>query len=147
MPENRTMLEELVQTIESRLEDLGRQLWCSPREELQEMIDQLAGQLQAHRDALHRSQRELTAARRRLHENPAAAALLHSRIENALANRQPEQAWKQALELDRLRQTLTDDQKALPRLELTCWSLQFLVRQEERHLTRLQGILSPGCKG
>jgi hypothetical protein len=68
---------------------------------------------------------------------------LHSRIETALRSRQTDQAWRLALELDQLRQTLACDQEASPRLEHRCWSLQFLIRQLERRIARLQEQLYP----
>lgn len=132
------MLEQLVHTIESSLFGLGRHLQLSPREQLQEDTERLIAQLHQRRAELTHARIELAAAKRRLRDNPTVAVLLHSRIEMALRNRQPEPAYRCALELDQLRQTLAVDQKACPRLEQTCWSLHFLIRQLERRLARLQ---------
>ncbi|HEY7429091.1 MAG TPA: hypothetical protein VH682_32990 [Gemmataceae bacterium] len=138
------MLEQLVHTVESGLLGLGRHLWqLSPREQLQEDIDHLTAQLHQRRAELTRARMELAAMKRRLRDKPTEAALLHSRIETALRNRQPEPAYRDALELDQIRQTLASDQEACPRLEQACWSLQFLIRQLERRLGRLQEQLYP----
>ena len=138
------MLEQLVHTVESSLFGLGHHLLqLSPREQLQEDIDRLTAQLHQRRAALTRTRMELAAVKRRLRDKPTEAALLHSRIETALRNRQPESAYRDALELDQIRQTLACDQQACPRLEQTCWSLQFLIRQMERRLGRLQEQLYP----
>jgi chromosome segregation ATPase len=138
------MLEQLVHTVESGLLGLGRQLFRpGPREQLQDEIERLINDLYRHRQELDRSRIELAGTKRRLRDNPSAAALLHSRIETAIANRQTDQAWRLALELDHLRQSLAADQDACPRLEQKCWSLQFLLRQLERRLARLQEQLYP----
>jgi chromosome segregation ATPase len=138
------MLERLVHTVESGLLDLGRcLLQPGPREQLQDEIERLTDELRQRHTELSRARIDLGAAKRRLRDNPTAAALLHSRIEAALRTRQSDQAWRGALELDQLRQTMTTDQEACPRLEQRCWSLQFLIRQLERRLARAQQQLYP----
>jgi CII-binding regulator of phage lambda lysogenization HflD len=138
------MLERLVHTVESSLLDLGRRL-CqpSPREQLRDEIDRLTAQLRQREAELTRARMDLAALKRRLRDNPSVAALLPSHIELAVRNHQPERAWRYALELDQLRHSLAADQEASPRLEQTCWSLQFLVRQLERRLDRLSEQLYP----
>jgi chromosome segregation ATPase len=138
------MLERLVHSVESGLLDLGRCLMQpGVRERLQDDIDRLTEEMRQRHAELNRSRTELGDLKRRLHDNPSAAALLHSRIEFAIRNRQSDRAWRYALELDQLRQTMASDQVACPRLEQTCWSLQFLIRQLERRLARLQEQLYP----
>src|SRR5690242_2472930 len=124
------MLEQLVHSVESGLLGLGRHLMrLNPREQLQEDIDQLTAQLRQRRTELTRSRIELAAMKRRLRDNPPEAALLHSRIETAIHNRRPDAAYRDAIELDQLRQTMVSDGETCPRLEQACWSLQFLIRQ------------------
>jgi hypothetical protein len=133
------MLERMVDTLEAGLADLGRCLWQpSPRERLHEEIDRLTLEMRERHADLARSRTELAVLKRRLRDNPPAAALLRSRIETALRVHQTEQAWRWALELDQLRQSLASDQDACPRVEQMCWSLQFLIRQLERRISRLQ---------
>jgi hypothetical protein len=138
------MLDELVNTVESGLANLGRRL-CAPstREQLHEEVERQSAELRGHRADLERLRGELIALKRRLHENPSAAALLHSRIEKAVADRRPDQAWQYALELDKLRQSLAADLVTRPRLEQVCWSLDFHIRQLERRLAGLQRQLYP----
>lgn len=132
------MLEQLLHSVESGLKDLGRRLLePSSREKLLDEIDCLSAQLQRRCAELTASQRELAGVKRRLRDNPSAAALLHSRIETALRQSHSAQAWCAALELDQLRQSLMEDQRACPRLEQRCWSLHFDVRQLQRRLDRL----------
>ena len=138
------MLEQLVHSVESGLMGMGRHLFrLSLREQLQEDIDRVTSQLRERRAELTRSRIELAAMKRRLRDNPTVAALLHSRIEAAIHNRRPDEAYRYAIELDQLRQTMASDAEACPRLEQTCWSLQFLIRQMERRLARLQEKLYP----
>ncbi len=137
------MLEQLVQSVESGLKDLGRRLLQpSSRERLLDEIDSLSAQLQQRCAELTGSQRELAAVKRRLRDNPTAAALMHSRIERTLNRGNLQQAWLGALELDQLRQSLVADQEVCPRLEQRCWSLHFHIRQLQRRLDRLLEQLS-----
>jgi chromosome segregation ATPase len=138
------MLEQLIYSVESGLKDLGRRLMQpSTREQLLDEIDRLSVQLQQRCAELTNAQRELAGVKRRLRDNPTAAALLYSRIETMLRNGQTEQAWRAALELDQFRQGLAADQEACPRLEQRCWSLHFHIRQLQRRLDRLLEQLSP----
>ena len=138
------MLERLVHSVESGLMDLGHILLRpGPREQLLDDIDRLTDELRKRHAELTRSRMELGGLKRRLRDNPTAAALLHSRIESAIHARQSDRAWRCALELDQLRQTIASDREACPRLEQTCWSLQFLIRQLERRVARLQAQLYP----
>jgi hypothetical protein len=132
------MLEQLVHSVESGLKDLGRRLLQpSSRERLLDEIDSLGAQLQQRCVELTSAQRELAGVKRRLRDNPTAAALMHSSIERTLHNGHWEKAWRGALELDQLRQSLTVDQEVCPRLEQRCWSLHFHIRQLQRRLDRL----------
>lgn len=138
------MLEQLIDSFEAGLQDLGRRLLePDARERLLDEIDRLSTQLQQRCGELTCSQRELAAVKRRLRDNPSAAALLRSRIETLLGMSQTEQAWSAALELDQLRRSLAGDQENCPRLEQRCWSLHFHVRQLQRRLDRLLEELSP----
>lgn len=138
------MLEQWVHSVESGLRELGRQLLRpDPREQVRDEMDRLLAQLRERRAELDRARLELAAMKRRLRDNPTEAALLHSRIESAIRVRHLAEAYRYAIELDQLRQTLTSDETACPRLEQTCWSLQFLLRLLERRIARLQENLYP----
>lgn len=138
------MLEQLVNTVESGLADLGRALFqAGPRERMQDEFERLRTGLRERRAELTGARTELAGMKRRLRDNPTAAALLYSRIETAIRQRQLDQAYRAAMELDQLRQTMAADQEACPRQEQLCWSLQFLLRQLERRISRLQEQLDP----
>lgn len=138
------MLEQLVHSLESGLKDLGhRLLQPNSREHLLDELDRLSAQLQQRCQELTTSQRELAAIKRRLRDDPADHALLHSRIETMLRSGQMSKAWSAALTLDFFRRGLAADQKACPRLEQRCWSLHFHIRQLQRRLDRLLDELSP----
>jgi hypothetical protein len=130
-------LEQLVQQVETQLVEFGRRLLSGdPRERLQEEVDWLAAELAQRRTALAERRKERDETSHRIEENQAAVLLLPSQIESSVRRGKSAQAYRQALELDRLRRTLAADRVALPRLEQTCWSLAFLIRQIERHLAR-----------
>lgn len=137
------MLEQLIHSVESGLKDLGRRLLQPSRgEQLLDEIDSVSAQLRQRCAELTQSQRDLAGVKRRLRDNPTAAALLHSRIETMLRNGQSDRAWRAALELDQLHQSLAVDAEACPRLEQRCWSLHFHLRQLQRRLDRLLEQLS-----
>ena len=104
----------------------------------------LRGEVRDRTAARARCQEQIDALRRRLNDNQALAALLPSQIESRLRRGNNSQAWCDALELDRIREAIVEDQAALPRLEQTAWSLDFLIRLLQRRLTRLRTKLERG---
>jgi hypothetical protein len=139
------MFEQLVYTLESRLVQLGQFLWRpDPRTRLREEADRLSELLQQRQALLSRGQEELDTLRRRLTRNRTSAVLLEAQIESCVHRKVPEQAYPHALELDKVRESLAEDEAALPRLEQRCWSLQFQARQMERRLARVQEELFCG---
>jgi hypothetical protein len=135
-------LEQIVHRVEARLVGLGEALLRpNPRQELREAIADLEALVGLRSRALAEAEADRDATRQRLEENEAAAALLPSQIESSARRGKQSQALRQALELERLRQTVAEDHKALPRLEQTCWSLAFNLRQLERQLARLRDQL------
>jgi hypothetical protein len=105
---------------------------------MQDEIEQLAIELADRRAALRQCEIDRDAIQKRLQENQPTAALMPSQIESNLRRGKADQAWRQALDLDRLRQTILNDQATLPRLEQACWSLQFHIRLLERKLERMR---------
>jgi chromosome segregation ATPase len=132
-------LEQLVHDVEARLTDLGRRLLGpGPREQLREELEAFVAEIAGRRAALKLHRAERDAVRARLRDGEAAVALLPAQIESSVRRGKASQAVRQALELDRLRQQVAEDRAGLPRLEQTCWSLQFHLRVLERRLTRLE---------
>jgi hypothetical protein len=131
--------DQWLESVESRLWDAGRRLWrCDPKEPLRDAVERATGALRSRYNQLTAARAELEALRTRLEENQASAALLGSAVDDSLKRGAREQAWRLALELDRLRRQLADDQARLPKQEQLCWSLDFRLRQFERHVARLQ---------
>jgi hypothetical protein len=132
-------LEELVHQVEARLANFGRRLVPSdPAEHLEEELARVAHELSQAQDHLTKTEAELQLVHQRQEEYEPASVLLPSQIENSLRRGKTAQAFRQALELDRMRRALEEDRRLLPRLEQTSWSLSFLVRQLHRHRDRLQ---------
>lgn len=137
-------LEQLVHQVESRLADLARALWRpDPVAELREEIAQMGREVRDRREALARVEAARSATAARLHDNQTASANLTSRVRLALGMGEGDQAWREALELDRVRQTLAEDRDILPRLERECASIQFHLRLLENRLRRLQDQYRP----
>jgi hypothetical protein len=131
-------LEQLAHAVEDRLLGLGRRLWRrDPLAGLRQEIDGVGRTLRDRRAALERCRAERDAARRRLEENQPAAALLASEVEQCLARGDRDRAWRRALDLDRRRQQMAEDGRAVPRHDQAAWSLEFTIRQLERRLDRL----------
>jgi hypothetical protein len=132
-------LEELVQSVESRLLGLGRLLWRpDPSALLQDALDHNEVQSQTRRRELAAAETEQAGLQQRIDDRRAAADLLVAQIESARSAGQADRAWRLALDLDRMRQELTDDEKKLKPLEQVAWSLDFAIRQLERERTRLE---------
>jgi hypothetical protein len=133
-------LEDFVHSLESRLAGLGRLLWPSdPNAAKYDALDRNEVQLRARRNALAEAESRQEELRRRLKDRQAAVDLLAAQVESAWATGQSASAWRLALDLDRVRQELAEDEKQLPALEQTAWSLGFAVRQLERERSRLEG--------
>ena len=133
-------LEDLVQSVESRLLRLGRLFWRpEPLASLYDALDRNEVQLQARRRELaaaeERSGRRL---HRRLTDRRATSDLLSAQVEAAYAGGQADRAWRLALDLDRVRQGLAEDEKRLHPLDQVVWSLGFAVRHLERERKRLE---------
>jgi hypothetical protein len=92
---------------------------------------------------LQRACTERAAVQKRLKEHQKLVACLPGLIQTCLRREQPEDAWRHALELDRARQAVAQDEAALPRLGQVCWSLHFQVRQLERRLAARRPQSSP----
>ncbi len=138
------MLEDLVHNVEARLLDLGRRLMePGPQTKAQDETERAATELRERRTALQRACTERAAVQKRLKENQKLVACLPGLIQTCLRREQPEEAWRHALELDRARQAVAEDEAALPRLSQVCWSLHFQVRQLERRLTAQRERPSP----
>jgi chromosome segregation ATPase len=135
-------LERVVQGLERGVVSLGRCL-CQPdaRTQLREDMLQVRDDLATRQRALARCRDELEGVRSRVNENQAAAALLAGRIGMALARGEGDQAWRRALELDKLRRRLAEDEARLPKEEQLCAALELQVRFLTRKLARLQDQL------
>jgi hypothetical protein len=128
-------LEKIVQNVEERLMDLGRRLLdpkpnAKPRTEAEEITENLL----ERRATLESTLAERDEMQRRLGEKQSAAVLLTSKIETCLHKGRTEEAWRHALDLERIREAIARDQVEIPRLDQICWSLEFTIRQLERRL-------------
>jgi hypothetical protein len=132
-------LEELVCGVESRVRAFGKRLWpgdqgCEWREE----IVRLCVALNQHfRRALHYRE-EIERLRTRLAENEVRAAVLASRVETYIHIGDQPAAYRDALELDRVRRQLAEDQPRLPCEEKSYQGQQARIADLERRLAELE---------
>jgi len=126
-------METIVYTFEEQLRLLGRQLLAAdPLAQVHEEIDRHNEEERTLEHGLKCWQLDLLAARKQLNDRQMIAALLTTQIETSLYQGQGANAYRLALDLDQLRQQIAQESKLLPRLEQTCWSLQFRIRQLRR---------------
>jgi hypothetical protein len=137
-------LEKMLQQVESRLIRVGEALWKpDPKAKLRAESQRLSDELRDRHDALEQTRSTQMATARRVWENKNAADTLAGHIQACLGCGSGDQAWKFAMQLDRVRQELAADEARLPKLEQACWSLQFQIRQMERQLARLHEQIYP----
>jgi hypothetical protein len=129
--------EELVHRIESRILELVRSLFERP------LPAQKPAEPEPPRQELNRrrSEREqleakLATLRQRLADHQQAAAMLPSQVESSLRRGKESQAFLQALELDRIRKEMADDEETLACVEQVLWSVNFRIRHLEGQLAR-----------
>jgi uncharacterized coiled-coil protein SlyX len=138
-------LERLVKNVEQGVAHLGRRLWQpDARTQLRDDIVDASDDLVYRQKTLTRCRAEIETLRNRINESQAVVALLTGRIGLAVAQGAGDRAWRDALELDRARARLAQDQAALPKQEQLCQTLELQVRYLTRRLARLQDQLYRG---
>jgi hypothetical protein len=136
-------LEEIVHRVEARLAGLGRVvIQADLASDLREEIDLTQAERAQLAADLERARAQCDDLRQRLTDRQAQAALLPSLVESSFRRGKRAQAMRQALELDHLRRNIAADQAALPRLEQTCWCLEFGLRQLDHRLERCREALA-----
>jgi hypothetical protein len=132
-------LEKIVYSLEEQLRLLGRQLLSAdPLAPVHEQIERLNEDERTLERGLKSWQLDLVAAQKSLNDRQIAAALLTNRIEACVNQGQGPDAYRLALDLDLLRKKIAEESELLPRLEQTCWSLQFRIRQLRRQRDELR---------
>ena len=139
-------LERWVQSFEERMLALSRQLWrADPRMQLREEVQHVSHELRERRLALNSCQVEIDALRKRINSNQVAVARLTAQIGTALDRVAADEAWRDALDLDRTHQELADDQGRLPKQEKLAETIELQLRFLTRRLARLQDQLYPSA--
>jgi hypothetical protein len=137
-------LEKMVQRVESKLVRVGQAILNpDPKAHVREESERLSDELRKRHHALAKARTERTAAEARITENRHATQILTGHIQTCVSSGHGDQAWQFAMQLDRLRQQITDDQAQMPKLEQVCWSLEFQIRQMERQLARIHEQIYP----
>ncbi len=135
-------LEQLFQSMEKGLFNLGRNLCRDRRAEVRDEAESLGEKLHRERAALRRCRDEMAMLRQRIRASESRSAQLASRVQSFLYVHDGASAFDHALELDNIRRRIADDRDTLRR------SLQFeresldAIRALERRYDELQDQLS-----
>lgn len=136
-------LETVVHRVEAKFLDIGRaMIQADPVSEMLEELDQLRGEQVRDEARLAGLRGRLGLLGQTLAEKQEAAALLPAQVEASLLRDKRSQALRQALELDRLRREIAEQQAEVPRVEQAIWCLEFRLRQIERNTRRLTDELA-----
>jgi hypothetical protein len=136
-------LEELFETVEARVGELGKRFLTDQATRLRDEVEELQAELRYAYAVLTGCRRRFREARLRIASNEVKATLLGSRVQTCLLVGDPAQAWRLALDLEQLHEFLTADRADLPYLERACCKEQDRVVLLERRLAPLQARLSP----
>jgi predicted nucleic acid-binding Zn-ribbon protein len=138
-------LEQLFQKVECGIYHLGQHfLRDHPGRQLHDEAERLSEELQQSHAALGRHRRDLDPVGERIVAQERQALILESRVEAAVSGGDQRKAWNDALELDRLRQTLAADRTEVCRLETAIRRHQERIVGLERQLAAVQQKLYPG---
>ena len=136
-------LEQLFETVEARVGELGKRLLTDRATRLREEVEEVQAELRYAYAVLTGCRRRFTEARRRIAANEVKATLLASRVQTALLLGDRQGAWQLALDLETLHEALAADRADLPYLERACRNEQNHVAVLERRLVPLQAKLYP----
>jgi hypothetical protein len=136
-------LEQFFQDVETRVLAWSKHLWPQGMAVVwRSEVEQLSRELQQHYDRAVHYCSSLEEVRARLADNEVKAAVLASRIETCVHIGDQPGAWRQALELDRLRQQITADRARLAHDDKAYRFHRTRIDELERRLTLLQEKLS-----
>lgn len=137
------ILEKFIHRLEAHVFRFGSPLWDDgPAEGLRDQAYRLAEALKAQRASLTAAQSEALGLRDGLARQEKRANLLAAQVRICLRSDDTANAWKLALDLDRVRQTLHDDRPRLRQFLLTCRERQAHVEHLEQRLAEVQEALS-----
>jgi hypothetical protein len=133
-------LETIVYSLEEQLRLLGEQmLEPRPQEKLQEKLqDDFKENEEMLQRGLKRWQLDLRACQRALNKRQVAAGLLTLRIEELVRECAVAEAYRLALDLDRLREVIAREAQQLPELEAMCKQFQEQIRELRRNREVIQ---------
>src|SRR5262245_38951902 len=138
-------LEQLFHKVECGIYHLGQHLLRDhPGRQLHNEALRLSDELQQNHAALVRHRREYDAVCQRIVKQERQALILESRVEAAVGGGNREQAWREALELDRVRQTLAAQRAEARSRETAISTHQERIATLEHRLSAVQKKLYPG---
>jgi chromosome segregation ATPase len=135
-------LEQLFQSMERRVFDLGRKLWPSdPAIAWREEAEELSRELHDRQTALDKKRHEAKTLRLHVLKQEVRATMMASQIESCVFTGDQAKAWEHALELDQTREALQQERQQLSSVESVCRHLERAIHHRERRLAVLQDKL------
>jgi DNA repair exonuclease SbcCD ATPase subunit len=134
-------LEQMFQSVESRLFAFGRRLCRGPLADLRDQVREATDEHEQAFESLKQVQRQLVAARRRLRDHEDQVARLAEKVQSFVYVHDGPRAYESALELDRLRGLIAEDRQELRRLLAKEGRLLEEVRALRRRLRELEDKL------
>jgi hypothetical protein len=131
-------LEQIFQSVEQRLYHWGQALWPeASATRYREQAESLTEAIRESRAAVNEREEAVATLRGAVADREIQAALLASSVESSVYAGDLGHAWRQALELDCLRQTLADDRGQLERLWQILTGQQSRLHRQENQLAIL----------
>jgi hypothetical protein len=132
-------LEQFFLTAENRLFNLGWGPWLRhPHAPMRERSDQLVEDLQEHCLALEGHRSALADAKERFDECVLKSTMLALKVEASVFNKESDDAWRQALELDQSRRSADEERERVYRLNRKVRREEASIAQIENELARIQ---------
>jgi hypothetical protein len=132
-------IDQLFQSLEHSLFHISQKIWPpDPAVAWRDEADHIRQELVHRKQILERKREEARTLREAVFKAEVQATILGSQIESWVFNGIQDKAWKQALELDRLRENLHENRMRLSNLESHCRYRAKAIKQLENRQVLLQ---------
>ena len=140
-------IDRFFQTLEHGFFHISQRLWppdlaLAWRDE----AERIRADIERHAQDLEREREDARILREKVFKAEVHATILGSQIESWVFTGNQSKAWREALELDQLRENLHHNRKRLAKLENHCRTLVKVLQQQESRLILLQLKLAESAK-
>lgn len=140
-------IDHLFQTLEHGFFHISQKLWPpDPALAWRDEAERIHAEVERHAEVLEKKREEAKVLRERVFKAEVQATILGSQIESWVFTGNQNKAWREALELDQLRENLHHNRQSLANLENHCRRLVKVLQQQENRLTLLHLKLAEAAK-